>query len=80
MAVILATQEAEIRRIVVWNQPRQIVCQALSWKENLHKAGRVAQGVGPEFKPYKKNLKELEKKKNKLGPKSEEGRKYQRSE
>jgi hypothetical protein len=25
-SVILATQEAEIRRIMVWSQPRQIVC------------------------------------------------------
>jgi hypothetical protein len=27
---ILATQEAEIRRIVVQNQPRKIVCEILS--------------------------------------------------
>jgi hypothetical protein len=55
--VILATQEAEIRKIVVRNQPGQIVCGTLSQK-TLHKirAGGVAQGVGPEFKPqYCKN-------------------------
>jgi hypothetical protein len=28
--IILATQEAEIRRIVVPSQPRQIVCKTLS--------------------------------------------------
>jgi hypothetical protein len=31
-AVILATQEAEIRRIMVLSQPRQILCETLSWK------------------------------------------------
>jgi hypothetical protein len=30
MPVILATQEAEIRRIMVWNQPKQMVCETLS--------------------------------------------------
>jgi hypothetical protein len=30
--VILATQEAEIRRIVVWNQPGQVVHETLSQK------------------------------------------------
>jgi hypothetical protein len=32
MPVILATQEAEIRRITVQSQPRQIVCETLSQK------------------------------------------------
>jgi hypothetical protein len=51
--VILATQEAEIRRITVWRQPGQIVCKTLSWKNPSQKrAGGVAQGVGPEFKSY----------------------------
>jgi hypothetical protein len=49
--VILATQEAEIRRITVRSQPRQIVLETLSQKNPLHKrAGGVAQGVSPEFK------------------------------
>jgi hypothetical protein len=44
MLTILATQEAEIRRIMVQSQLGQKI---------LHKnrAGRVAQGEGPEFKP-----------------------------
>jgi hypothetical protein len=48
----IATQEAEIRRIVVQSQPQQIVCKTLSQK-TLHKkrAGGVTQGEGPEFKP-----------------------------
>jgi hypothetical protein len=50
MPVILGTQEAEIRRIKVQSHPRQTVCETLSQK-TLHKnrAGRVAQGEGPEF-------------------------------
>jgi hypothetical protein len=50
--VILATQEAEIRRIAVQSQPGEIVCETLS-RKTLHKnrAGRVAQGECPEFKP-----------------------------
>jgi hypothetical protein len=41
--VILATQEAEIRRISVRSQPRQIVCESLSQKKKktLHKKGLV---------------------------------------
>jgi hypothetical protein len=52
MPVILDTREAEIRRIAVQTQPRQIINQTLSWK-TLHKnrAGRLAQVKGPEFKP-----------------------------
>jgi hypothetical protein len=51
MPIILATQEAEIRRITVQSQPRQIVLKSLSQK-TLHKsrAGGMAQGEGPEFK------------------------------
>jgi hypothetical protein len=51
MPIILATQEAEINRIVVQSQPGQIVCETLSQK-TLHKnkAGGVVQGEGPEFK------------------------------
>jgi hypothetical protein len=49
---------------MVQNQPRQIVCKTLS-QETLHKnrAGGMAQGEGPEFKPQyckkKKSLKVL---------------------
>jgi hypothetical protein len=52
MPVILATQEAEIKRIMVQSQPQQIVCETL-FPKALHKnrAGGVAQGEGPEFKP-----------------------------
>jgi hypothetical protein len=39
MLVILATQEAEIRRITVQGQPRQIVCETLSQKEQITKKG-----------------------------------------
>jgi hypothetical protein len=39
--VILATQEAEIRRIVVWSQPRQIVPQDHILKKTLHCKGLV---------------------------------------
>jgi hypothetical protein len=50
--VILATQEAEIRRMAVQSQPRQIVHETLSPK-TLHKnrPDGVAQVEGPEFKP-----------------------------
>jgi hypothetical protein len=59
MPIILATQEAEIRRIMVRSQPRQIVCKTLSQKSpHKHKThkhkkgpGGVAQGIVPEFKP-----------------------------
>jgi hypothetical protein len=58
--VILATQEAEIRRIAVRRQPWQTVHETLSQKSFIQKkrAGGVAQGVGPEFKPqYRKEPK-----------------------
>jgi hypothetical protein len=52
MPVILATK-AEIRRIMLQNQSGQIVLKTLSQKKPITKkrAGGVAQGVGPEFKP-----------------------------
>jgi hypothetical protein len=37
MPVILATQEAEIRRIVVQGQPKQIVLQDPILEKTLHK-------------------------------------------
>jgi hypothetical protein len=52
MPVILATQEAEIRRITVQNQSRQIVHKTLSQKNPSQKrAGGEAQDEGPKFKP-----------------------------
>jgi hypothetical protein len=52
MPIILATQEAEIRWIVVQSQPGQIVLQDPILKNpSQKKAGGVAKGVGPEFKP-----------------------------
>jgi hypothetical protein len=52
MPVILATQEADIRKIKVQSQPEQIVHKILAPK-TLHKnqAGGVAQSEGPEFMP-----------------------------
>jgi hypothetical protein len=57
--VVLATQEAEIRRIAVLSQPRQIVGETVSRKPVTKKWGadRESQGIGPEFKisaPQKK--------------------------
>jgi hypothetical protein len=44
--VILATQEAEIRRLMVQSQLGQIACETLSWKYPTQKwAGRVVQVV-----------------------------------
>jgi hypothetical protein len=52
MPVILATQEVEIRRIVVQSQPGQIVHETLSQKKTITKrTGGMAQGQGPESKP-----------------------------
>jgi hypothetical protein len=52
MPVILATQEAEIRRVTVQSQPRQRVHETLSRKPiTKNWTGGVAQGEGPEFKP-----------------------------
>jgi hypothetical protein len=52
MPIILATQEAEMRRITVRSQPGQINSQELIPKiPNTKRAGGVAQGIGPEFKP-----------------------------
>jgi hypothetical protein len=39
MTVILASQEAEIRRIVVQSQLEQIVLKILSWKKTITKKG-----------------------------------------
>jgi hypothetical protein len=53
MPVIIATQEAEIRRIAVQSQYGQIVLKTLSQKiPSQKRADGVTQGVGPEFKPH----------------------------
>jgi hypothetical protein len=52
--VILATQEAEIRRISIQSQPliNKFLRPYLEKKKKSQKsAGRVAQGADPEFKP-----------------------------
>jgi hypothetical protein len=59
MSVIIATQEAEIRRIAVQSQPGQIVQATLSRKTlPKNRASGVAQGEGPGFKPqyHKKKI------------------------
>jgi hypothetical protein len=61
--VILAAQEAEIRSLFVQSQPRKKAQETLISK-TLHKnrAGGVAQGEGPEFKPqYRKKKKRIQK-------------------
>jgi hypothetical protein len=51
-SVILATQETEIRRIVVESQPGQIICKILSQKTPLPKKGWWSGSrCRPEFKP-----------------------------
>jgi hypothetical protein len=57
--IILATQEAEIGGLQFKARPRQIVLETLSQKYPSQKrAGRVAPGEGPEFKPqYRKKKK-----------------------
>jgi hypothetical protein len=50
-SVILATEEAEIRKMAVQSQPGQIVHKTLSWRKPPQKrTNGVAQGEGPEFK------------------------------
>jgi hypothetical protein len=50
MPVILATQEAQIRRIAVQSQPGQTVRPYLEKNPSQKRAVGVAQGIGPEFK------------------------------
>jgi hypothetical protein len=58
--VILPTQEAAICRTEVQSKPRQIVNKTLSQKNPSQKrAGRVAQGVGPDSSPSTKKPKNL---------------------
>jgi hypothetical protein len=51
--IILANQEAEIRKIMVQNQPWANSSQNPIFKKNPSQkmAGGVAQGISPEFKP-----------------------------
>jgi hypothetical protein len=62
MPVILATEEAEIRKITVQSQPEQIVHKTLSSKKKKKERGTggEAQSVNPELKPqyHKKKKKE----------------------
>jgi hypothetical protein len=52
LPVILATQEAEIRSLVVQSQTRQILSRPCLENNPLKKwTGEVAQSVGPEVKP-----------------------------
>jgi hypothetical protein len=49
-----ATQETEIRKMVVQASPDKRVCKTLyqkKKKKTQKRAGGVAQGVGPKFKP-----------------------------
>jgi hypothetical protein len=50
--IIIANQEAEIRRITAQSQPRKIVPETLSQKTpHKNRAGGVAQGAVCELKP-----------------------------
>jgi hypothetical protein len=60
--VILETQETEIRKTAVQSQPRQKVCKTLSQKALHNRAGGVAQGESPEFKPQYQKKKKKKKK------------------
>jgi hypothetical protein len=65
MPANLATKETEIRRIKVQSQPKQIAHEGKILSQKTHdkkRAGRVAQGVGPEFKPQYQNKKKERKK------------------
>jgi hypothetical protein len=59
--IILATQEAEIRRIMVQSQPRQIVCETL-----YKKGGEVAQVIEPLLSKCKALNTTKKKKKRKI--------------
>jgi hypothetical protein len=59
LLVILATQEADIRRIAIQSQPGEIICKTLSWKNPLQKKGWWSGSrYRPKFKPqYLKKFK-----------------------
>jgi hypothetical protein len=50
-SAILATQEAESKRIAVQSQLDKQFLRPISKKPLQKRAGGMAQGVGPEFKP-----------------------------
>jgi hypothetical protein len=59
MPVTLATQEAEIKKLMDQSQPEEIVHGILSQKNPSQKrTGGVAQGVGPEFRLQRHKKKE----------------------
>jgi hypothetical protein len=69
MLIILATQEAKIRRIMVRSQPGQIIRKTLSQRNSSPKrAGGVAQGVGPQFKLPLQKKEKRKKIKNSVPP------------
>jgi hypothetical protein len=51
MPVILATQEAQIRRIAVQSQPGQTVRPYLEKNPSQKRAVGVAQGIDPKYNP-----------------------------
>jgi hypothetical protein len=56
MPIILATQKAEIRKIMVQSQPGQIVPKAISKNPSQKRTGGVVQSKDPKFKlQYCKN-------------------------
>jgi hypothetical protein len=54
MPVILASQEAEIKRIKVRGQPRQIVCETLSRRNPTQKRARPSSNSNMEEKQTNK--------------------------
>jgi hypothetical protein len=50
-SIILATQKTENTRLMVQSQPGQIACKTLEKPHHKRRAGGVAQGVCPKFKP-----------------------------
>jgi hypothetical protein len=69
MSVILATQEAEIRKILVRNQPGQTVHETLSQKYLTHtkKGWWSGSSIGPEIKLQYQQKKKERKKERQMG-------------
>jgi hypothetical protein len=49
--MIVATQEVEIQRIVIWSQLRQVVLEPYLEKSIIKKGLASGQSVGPELEP-----------------------------